>query len=83
MKIHKEIVWNKGENPKNDGEYLFMQLWSDGSVTYAAKLDYTVQYGWNTHSDDCTHSFGQDPNNGNYVWAELPFKAKSPCRSMD
>ena len=49
MKIHKEIVWNKGENPKKDGEYLFMELWTNGSVVYAAKLGYTVQYGWNTH----------------------------------
>lgn len=49
MKIHKEIVWNKGENPKKDGEYLFIQLWDDGSVVYAAKLGYTVRHGWNTH----------------------------------
>ena len=35
MKIHKEIVWNKGVNPKKDGEYLFMHLWHDGSITYA------------------------------------------------
>ena len=45
MKIHKEIVWNKGVNPKKDGEYLFIQFWRDGSVTYAAKLGYTVQHG--------------------------------------
>lgn len=38
MKIHKEIVWNKGENPKKDGEYLFIQFWHDGSVTYAAMV---------------------------------------------
>lgn len=25
MKIHKEIVWNKGVNPKKDGEYMFIQ----------------------------------------------------------
>ena len=73
MKIHKEIVWNKGSNPKTDGEYLFIQLWHDGSVTYAAKLDYTVLHGWNTRSDEYTHSFGQTPNYGNYAWAELPF----------
>ena len=50
MKIHKEIVWNKGENPKKDGEYLFIQLWDDGSVTYAAKLGYTVLHGWNRNA---------------------------------
>lgn len=73
MKIHKEMVWNKGKNPKKDGEYLFMQLWTDGSVVYAAKLSYTVQYGWNTHLYEHEHSFGQNPEDGAYVWAELPF----------
>lgn len=73
MKIHKEIVWNKGINPKKDGEYLFIQFWYDGSVTYAAKLGYTCLFGWNTRSGECAHSFGQCPNNGGYVWAELPF----------
>ena len=73
MKIHKEIVWYKGENPKKDGEYLFIQLWYDGSVTFAAKLGYTVQHGWNTNSHGHEHSFGQIPNNGDYAWAELPF----------
>ena len=73
MKIHKEIVWNKGENPKKDGEYLFIQLWYDGSVTFAAKLGYTVQHGWNTNSHGHEHSFGQTPNNGDYAWAKLPF----------
>lgn len=73
MKIHKEIVWNKGENPKKDGEYLFMQFWTNGSVVYAAKLGYTVQYGWNTHLYEHEHSFGQNSDNGAYVWAELPF----------
>lgn len=73
MKIHKEIVWNKSVNPKKDGEYLFIQLWTDGSVTYAAKLGYTVQHGWNTRPGEYAHSFGQKPDNGDYVWAELPF----------
>ena len=73
MKIHKEIVWNKGVNPKKDGEYLFIQLWYDGSVTFAAKLGYTVQHGWNTNSHGHEHSFGQTPNNGDYAWAKLPF----------
>ena len=73
MKIHKEIVWNKGVNPKKDGEYLFMQFLTNGSVVYAAKLGYTVQYGWNTHLYEHEHSFGQNPDNGAYVWAELPF----------
>ena len=73
MKIHKEIVWNKGVNPKNDGEYLFIQLWHDGSVTYASILGYTVQHGWNTHANEYEYSFGQNPDNGSYAWAELPF----------
>ena len=73
MKIHKEIVWNKGENPKKDGEYLFLRLWDDGSVIFVAKLGHTVQHGWNTSLDDYEHSFGQKPDTGAYVWAELPF----------
>lgn len=73
MKIHKEIVWNKGENPKKEGDYLFLRLWDDGSVIFAAKLGYTVQHGWNTSLDDYEHSFGQEPDTGAYVWAELPF----------
>ena len=73
MKIHKEIVWNKGFNPKKDGEYLFIQLWHDGSVTYASKLGYTVQYGWKTNSYEHEHSFEQNADNGAYVWAELHF----------
>lgn len=73
MKIHKEIVWNKGENPKKDGEYLFVRLWNDGSVILVANLPYTVQYGWNTYDGNSGHSFGQEPDTGAYVWAELPF----------
>lgn len=73
MKIHKEIVWNKGVNPKEDGEYLFLLLWTNGSVVYASKLSYTVEHGWNTSKVDQTHSFGQNPEDGAYVWAELPF----------
>ena len=73
MKIHKEIVLNKGVNPKKDGEYLFLRLWDDGSVIFASKLGYTVQHGWNTSLYDYEHSFGQKPDIGAYVWAELPF----------
>lgn len=73
MKIHKEIVWNKGENPKKDGDYLFLRVWTDGSVIFVANLGYTVQHGWNTHPGDHEHSFGQKPDTGAYVWAELPF----------
>ena len=74
MKIHKGIVWNKGVNPKKDGEYLFLRLWDDGSVIFVANIPYTVKNGWNTHPDgDSTHSFGQKPDTGAYVWAELPF----------
>lgn len=73
MKIHKEIVWNKGENPKKDGEYLFVRLWDDGSVVLVANLPYTVQHGWNTSDGNSGHSFGQKPDSGAYVWAELPF----------
>ena len=30
MKIHKEIVLNKGENPKKNGHYLLVQFFDDG-----------------------------------------------------
>ena len=48
MKIHKEIVWNKGVNPRKDGKYLFIEFWKDGSVLYSAFIGYTVAHGWNT-----------------------------------
>lgn len=73
MKIHKEIVWNKGENPKKDGEYLLAQFSYDGSVRSVTSLEYTVAYGWNTCLSYHASGFGQCPNNGAYAWAELPF----------
>lgn len=36
MKIYKEIVLNKGENPKKNGRYLLVQFRADGS--FAAPL---------------------------------------------
>lgn len=62
MKIHKEIVINRGVNPKKDGRYIFVEYGYDGSVI-----------GWNTEWNDGEYSFGQNPNNGKYAWAELPF----------
>lgn len=73
MKIHKEIVWNKGENPKKDGYYLLAQFRDDGSVRSVTSLEYTGAYGWNTCLSYYAAGFGQNPNNGAYVWAELPF----------
>ena len=73
MKIHKEIVWNKGVNPRKDGKYIFVEFWKDGSVLYSAIIGYTVAHGWNTRPGEYAHSFGQRPDNGAYVWAELPF----------
>ena len=73
MKIHKEIVWNKGKNPKKNGRYLLVQFYNDGSVLSAMDFDYTVTYGWNTFESYNGASLGQTPNNGAYAWAELPF----------
>lgn len=73
MKIHKEIVWNKGVNPKKDGKYLFIEFWKDGSVLYSAFIGYTVAHGWNTSEYTNENSFGQNPNDGAYAWAELTF----------
>lgn len=73
MKIHKEIVWNKGENPKKDGYYLLAQFRDDGSVRSVTDIEYTVAYGWNTCYSYIGAGSGQCPNNGAYAWAELPF----------
>lgn len=73
MKIHKEIVWNKGKNPKKDGDYMVAMFWTDGSLYSIHYLGYTTKYGWNTSGESSTHGWGQNPNNGAYVWAELPF----------
>lgn len=73
MKIHKEIVINRGVNPKKDGRYIFVEYGYDGSVIYFTVLSYTVAHGWNTEWNDGEYSFGQNPNNGKYAWAELPF----------
>jgi hypothetical protein len=73
MKIHKEIVWNKGVNPKKDGKYLLAQFWDDGSLLTVSDIYYTVAHGWNTHSTDTEYGWGQNPKDGDYAWAELPF----------
>lgn len=73
MKIHKEIVLNKGENPKKNGRYLLVQFFDDGSVRSASDFDYTVAYGWNTSESYHGASIGLYPNDGAYAWAELSF----------
>lgn len=73
MKIHKEIVWNKGENPKKNGRYLLVQFRYDGSVSSVMDFDYTTTYGWNTYELYHGAGIGQNPNDGAYAWAELPF----------
>lgn len=73
MKIHKEMVWNKGANPKKDGEYLLAQFLPDGTNYSIMNVEYTVAYGWNTGHSYQGAGFGQTPRNGAYMWAELPF----------
>lgn len=73
MKIHKEIVLNKGENPKKNGRYLLVQFRVDGSVRSASFFDYTVAYGWNTCESYHGAGIGQNPNDGAYAWVELQF----------
>lgn len=72
MKIHKEIVWNKGDNPKNDGEYLLATFFEDGSFLNMIVVGYTVAYGWNTSSYGNEYGWGQVPRGKKYMWAELP-----------
>lgn len=73
MKIHKEIVWNKGENPKKDGEYLLAQFDYSGTAYNIMLVGYTVEYGWNTSDWSHDIGWGQTPNYGDYAWAENPF----------
>lgn len=73
MKIHKEIVWNKGVNPEKDGEYLIATFLGDGSFCTMMNIYYTVKYGWNTSDWGHEHSWGQSPHEGAYMWANLPF----------
>ena len=75
MKIHKEIVWNKGVNPKKDGTYLYAQFGSDGVLLNIATVGYTKKkYGWNSRKYSGAYSWGQHPeDDGSYAWAELPF----------
>lgn len=73
MKIRKEIVLNKGENPKKNGRYLLVQFRDDGSVHSASDFYYTVAFGWNTIESYHGAGIGQNPNDGAYAWAELTF----------
>lgn len=72
MKIHKEIVWIKGENPKKDGEYLLATFFKNGTFVGMSNTEYTVAYGWNTCSHCKEYGWGQTPRGGDYMWAELP-----------
>lgn len=73
MEIRKEVVVHKGCNPKVDGEYLFAEYGYDGSCNLVTVTNYTVAHGWNTDESSAEYSFGQNPNNGAYAWAEIPF----------
>ena len=73
MKIHKEIVWNKGENPKKDGEYLLATFLENGTFATISGTEYTVEHGWNTSSVCHSYGWGQTPHGAPYMWAELPF----------
>ena len=73
MAVRKEVAVIKGCNPKVDGEYLFAEYGYDGSCNLVTVINYTVAHGWNTDESSSEYSFGQNPNNGAYVWAELPF----------
>ena len=73
MKIHKEIVWNKGFNPEKDGRYILATFSAGGALTHMSSIDYTTKWGWNTDAYSNEYSLGQNPGTGTYVWAELPF----------
>lgn len=73
MKIHKELVWTKDENPKKDGEYLLTTFLDDGTFATMSNTEYTVAYGWNTSATCQAYGWGQIPHGNTYMWAELPF----------
>ena len=73
MKIHKEMVWHKGENAKKDGKYLLATFSAGGAMTHISSIGYTTEWGWNTDAYDHEYSLGQNPGKGTHAWAELPF----------
>lgn len=73
MAVSKEVAVVKGCNPKVDGKYLFAEYGYDGSCNLVTVINYTVAHGWNTDESSAKYSFGQNPNNGAYAWAEIPF----------
>lgn len=73
QKIIKEMIWYMDENPNKDGTYLYAKFSLDGVLLNIATVGYTKKYGWNSSKYGGAHSFGQNPDNGAYVWAELQF----------
>ena len=62
--------------PKKDGHYLVVRFW-DGELCYAADLDYTVEYGWNTNKlgHDCPIVFHKNRKYDRYVfWTEMTYQ---------
>lgn len=74
MKIHKEIIWNKGCNPKRDGEYLLARFADDGALLGVTNMSYSTEWGWNCgRFGGHEYSLGQNFEYGTHAWAELPF----------
>lgn len=72
MKLHKDITWNFGDNPKRDGKYLIAYATPDLGIYHVTTEDYTVKYGWGTCPFYDQEVLGQHPE-GLKAWAEFPF----------
>ena len=72
MKIHKDITWNFGDNPKHDGKFLIAYATPDLGIHHITTDDYTVEYGWGTCPFYDMEFKGQHPV-GMKAWAEFPF----------
>lgn len=72
MKIHKNVTWNFGDNPKRDGKYLIAYATPDLGIYHVTTEDYTVKYGWGTCPFYDQEVLGQHPEDMR-AWAEFPF----------
>lgn len=72
MKLHKDITWNFGGNPKHDGKFLIAYATPDLGIYHVTTEDYTTEYGWGTCPFYDQEVLGQHPE-GLKAWAEFPF----------
>ena len=62
----------KSEPPKESGHYLVIRMYN-GRLSYAAEIEYTVEYGWNTFklfNGECRYDSAIDYDDDS-IWAEV------------